>query len=299
MGLNLVSGAEFMKIAYLINAHKNFEQLERLVSRLDHHEVDFFIHIDKKIDDVGFALLRDSLKKYQLTLISNRVDVTWAGFSQIQATINGLQSIVQSGNNYDYICLISGQDYPITNNEGILDFLARNNGLEFVECYEISADSRAPFLVRFERYSLLEQVNNCFLRLYLERALRVLLPKRKIPKDFKKYGGSSWWAISSDCARYLVNFVETEKAFVDFFRYAICPDETFFQTVIMNSPYSSRVHPDNLHYTNWEPGAVNPRTLRQHDFTGITSSAKLFARKFDTCLDQGILDLLDNFTTDL
>jgi glycerol-3-phosphate responsive antiterminator len=37
-----------MKIAYLVLAHGNFEQLERLIKALDDEGAAFFIHVDKK-----------------------------------------------------------------------------------------------------------------------------------------------------------------------------------------------------------------------------------------------------------
>ena len=37
-----------MKLAILIQCHKNPEQINRLLERLDHPSVDCFVHIDKK-----------------------------------------------------------------------------------------------------------------------------------------------------------------------------------------------------------------------------------------------------------
>ena len=286
-----------MKIAYLINAHKNFDQLERLVSRLNHDAVDFFIHIDKKVDAASLSRLVDSLKKYSPTLIPKRVDVSWGGFSQIEATVNGLHSIIASGNSYDYICFLSGQDYPIQSNEKILGFLSNHKGCEFIDCYEVSPASHAEALVRFERYSLFEEISNPLLRLYLERALRVLLPKRRLPKGYRTFGGSSWWTISFDCAKYLIKFIDEQRSFFNFFRYALCPDETFFQTLIMNSPYNTKVYNDNLRHIDWPAGQVNPRILTSNDLARILSSMKLFARKFDVSSDEEILNLIDHHIT--
>jgi hypothetical protein len=46
-----------MRFAYLILAHANPKQLQRLVNRLSHPCVDFYIHIDLKIAIQNFQPL--------------------------------------------------------------------------------------------------------------------------------------------------------------------------------------------------------------------------------------------------
>jgi hypothetical protein len=71
------------------------------------------------------------------------------------------------------------------------------------------------------------------------------------------------------------------------------PDETFFQTVLMNSPYKNRISYDNLRYITWPPGSRHPMTLDRRDFDTFMDSNKLFARKFDTTVDADVLDMID------
>ena len=286
-----------MKIAYLINAHCKFKQLERLIGKLNNPNAVVFLHIDKKVDDSSFTSLKVLLNKYNVKYIKKRVDVIWAGFTQVEATINGLEEISSSSMDFDYINFISGQDYPIKHNEFIQQFLCRNKGFEFIECYEISTCSHAEAMVRFQRYCLVEKIKNGFVRLNTERALRVLLPKRKVPLGYRTYGGSSWWTISADCASYILDFVNKEIKATNFFKLALCPDETFFQTIIMNSEFNKKVYSNNLRYINWEKGKVNPRVLTRRDYDDIKCSDKLFARKFDSDLDEEILDKIDSDTT--
>lgn len=284
-----------MRIAYLINAHKNFKQLERLVATLNTKDVCFFIHIDKKVDASGFAKLSECLEKYNTMFVSDRVGMKWGGFSQVEATINGLQTIIGSGKSFDYINFISGQDYPIKHNAFILEFLSSNRGYEFIEYCELSPNGWEGAMTRFERYWLHDIINNTPVCSLIQNVLSVLLPKRKIPKGYNAFGGSSWWTISSDCARYILDFVDKERKFVDFFRLTLCPDEIFFQTIIMNSEYITRICNNNLRYIDWSEGESNPKVLSKVDFNLLLSSNKLFARKFDTNLDEQVLDMLDDY----
>lgn len=64
-----------MKIAYLITAYQDPEQLMLLVQSLGHHH--FYIHIDKKYDDGPFKALLSSVST--VYWIADRVKIAWGG----------------------------------------------------------------------------------------------------------------------------------------------------------------------------------------------------------------------------
>ena len=45
----------------------------------------------------------------------------------------------------------------------------------------------------------------------------------------------------------------------------------------------------------WIANPPHPKTLVSDDFVSLSTSNKLFARKFDEALDAGILDNIDRF----
>lgn len=49
--------------------------------------------------------------------------------------------------------------------------------------------------------------------------------------------------------------------YIKLFKHSLCPDECFFQTLVMNSPFAGSVKP-YLHYIKWEKGKSSPRTCR-------------------------------------
>src|SRR6185437_6905884 len=122
-----------MKVAHLILAHKNPAQLERLVNALAHPSFDIYIHLDKKTDITPFRYLAE---KNNVFLVADRAAVHWAGYGTIQATINGFRAILPNPA-YDYINVISAQDFPLRSAENIYRFIAENQGAEFITCESI------------------------------------------------------------------------------------------------------------------------------------------------------------------
>ena len=290
-----------MKLGYIINVHKNFSQLERLLSRLYCDEAYFFIHVDKKVGKDIFLQLVDSLSKYQPKFVENRICVNWGGFSQVQATLLGLQILLESRVHCEYVNFISGQDYPLCSNQVINNFFKSNQGKEFICYHDLQFGGWSDKEERVTKYHFPDYYKT--LKIDASEHPRVLgkfesmvnriLPLRILPNGYRAYGGWSWWSLSIECVQYVFRFIGENRDFVNFFRYSLCPDEIFFQTIIMNSPYRERVVNDDLRYVVWSVGQSNPKTFEENDFSDIVSSNKLFARKFDMSQNSKILDLID------
>src|SRR5882724_11649229 len=99
-----------MRLAHLIITYTNPSQTERMIRRMQHPDFDFYIHADKKIDIRPYLFLANIQQVY---LIHNRVDVVWGGYATVETTLQCTKEIFATGREYDYIHLMSGQDYPI------------------------------------------------------------------------------------------------------------------------------------------------------------------------------------------
>lgn len=78
-----------MKIAILIQCHKNPKQINLLLERLNHPDIDCYLHIDKKANFAGEIIHRENV-----FVLPNkqRVSVEWARISQVDATLNLLHA---------------------------------------------------------------------------------------------------------------------------------------------------------------------------------------------------------------
>lgn len=276
-----------MRIAHLILAHKNPAQLERLLNALDHPGFEFYIHIDKKTDERAFRHIFNRASVYP---VRNRASIYWAGYGTIQATINGFKEILP--HNYDYVNVISAQDFPIKSADYIYQYVLDRKGKEFITCESIDAEwSEAASRVR--QYHLINwQIPG---RHRLETVINKLLPPRKFPFDHKIVGRANWFTLTPAAIEYALQFIEDHPKLVRYYKYCWGADEFIFSTILYNSPFKERIV-DNLVYVDWSgPKTGHPKILGAKDFDRLKSSSKLFARKFDMDEDSLIFSLLEEW----
>lgn len=276
-----------MKLAHLILAHNQPRQLERLIRRLAHPDADTYIHLDKKTPIADFEHLKDIENVY---FIQNRVKVYWGTFAIVQATLNGFNEIIQSGKNYQYVNLLSGQDYPLKPQDAIHQYLEKNAGTAFMDYLLFEPDWREA-LPRVQSYHF----NNLRVpgKFALQGWVNKVMPQRKMPNGLIPVGRSQWFTVPLECVVYMCDYWQKNAALRRFIKLTWAPDEFIFQTILYNSVYKNRMVNDGLRYIDWSNGGVSPKTLTLDDAGALMESGKLFARKFDMDKHAGILDHID------
>jgi hypothetical protein len=296
-----------MRIAYVILAHKLPEQLVRLVRKLDTKEDSFFIHIDKKADDETYKRISEPLRSFKNVRFLDRLVCNYGDFTHVGATLHGIQEIITSGFQYDYVILLTGQDYPIKTNGYIRQVLEKCDSKSFMEYFTLPSNEHWKnenggldrlnywhFNIRGRSLSFPKKggFEQSFLDSVGSAMAGILPARRKIPLNYNLFGGSAYWCLSRECIEYLNKFVRENAAFVRFFRHVLLPEEIFFQTVLLNSPLADRLVNDNLRCINWT-GSWHPEIFRLKDFKTFINTDGLFARKFDTSIDAEVLDEID------
>ena len=96
------------------------------------------------------------------------------------------------------------------------------------------------------------------------------------------FGGSSWWSLTTTCVAWVLQYVDEHPELLRRLWMTHVPEEVFFPTVVMASPFADRVVNDHLRYMDWTPrNGNNPAVLDMSDAERIDRSGKLFARKLD------------------
>ncbi len=310
-----------MTISYIILAHKNPEQVKRLVQKLSHKDCYFYIHVDKKTDISPFLEKFSQIKNVFFMPDNDRELLIWGDFSIVQATLTVMRKII-TDERTGYVVLLSGQDYPIKSNTHIQSFFTKNRGKEFIDCHSMPdqiwqeeglrrltkykcalSEKRyhnvsCPSLFEASFYTRDNFRNICRCIKYRKWGfLLKLFKKRRIPNYIKSYGWSQWWALSLETVQKIISYIEKRPEYFTYHKDSSCPDEIFFQSIVINM-YKDNMAAicEDIHHIDWHRrGIYSPLTFTSWDINILKNQPahKLFARKFDSDIDAAILDALD------
>lgn len=273
-------------------AHKKPEQLSRLVSRLNHPNSDIYVHLDKKVCAKDMSKFKDIRN---VTFIENRLACNWGGNSLLMAIIGSVEEVLATEKDYDFVNLLSGQDYPLLNAERMFKYFQSNKNINFLD-FEESFDCEwwQTARSRYEKYHFTDY--DFPGRYVIQKVINKLAPKRKFPYRISLFGSnkSTWWSITGDCAKYITERLKRDKMLVSFLKYSWGTDEFVISSLIMNTKFKDQTINNNLRYIDWSHNKVNPKILTIDDFEKLKDSNMLFARKFDSEVDVKILDEIDD-----
>jgi hypothetical protein len=286
-----------LKVAYLILAHNTPNHVRRLVRALDSPNAVFVIHVDRKSDIEPF--LGGLSSKANVIFLKNRVAVYWQEYSIIAATLRLIEEAVKHGP--DYVCLLSGSDYPLRSASYIEDFFSRRRGEEFINLVPIPCDEVDKPIGRVADYWV-ETPFGGRVVFKITYRLNLLLQRLGVKRDHTRvfnglvpYAGSQWWALTGDACRHILAFVEQRPEVMKFMRHVWTPDESFFQLVIGNSPFAARVT-RSLWYTDWSRMPVQAPAII--DMTHLDRFVKADVIMADDRYGKGELLFARKFTDD-
>jgi hypothetical protein len=199
------------------------------------------------------------------------------------------------------MCLLSGSDYPTKPTTEIEKFLRQSNGQYIHYWHDLNSKDRQR--IRHHHYQWKIAIDNWIHSIplvraswrYIWRLYFALTPKRKYPAPFIPYKGSQWWALTSDCVAHAISYTDNNPEFLQFHKTTLCPDETYFHSIVRGSPLAENIEPQPLpgeqqyrnglfalHYIDWRGDTPrSPKILDETDFVSIKQSKSLFARKFE------------------
>lgn len=280
-----------MRLAYIVLAYKLPSQAVRLVRKLSDDGVTFFVHVDRKTPDDVYEAIVAGLRDVPRVEWLSRRRCYWSGFGIVAAMLEAIERIAGDPDGFEYTTSLAADTYPLRSNREIRAYLRSLEGRSVLE--------HEPFPARGLTGGGLERIErwhspNVFGRhaSFPNRYGNILL-KRRFPAGLQPYSGSGGWCLSSDCVRYVAGFVVANPRFVRFFKRVFAPDESLFQTIVLNSRFADSLVNDDLRYIDWSGPHPLPKILTSADFDALMGSGDLFARKFDIRRDAEILDLID------
>jgi hypothetical protein len=294
-----------MRLAWLVLAHKHPEQLGRLVRRLAFDDSQVFIHVDRDTATDVYRSMENDLRKLANVTFLTRYRVDWGGTrtSQLRATLAGLEEILSRGAPFDRLTLLSGQDYLLRPTADIASFFEEHRTESYIEHFPLPRGAGRCYAGNLDRIGWeVDGGVHRYERWYFRwRGLHWRFPnavlrvpvRRKLPDGLTPFGGEAYWSLPRRAVDYVHGFSRERPKVVRFFRHVACPEEMFFQTVLLNSPLRDEVVNDQLRYIEWHFEDDHPVVLTAADFDDIVRSGALFARKFDVTVDSTVLDMID------
>lgn len=297
-----------MRIAYILSAYTDAPHLRRLVDALDDGWADFYVHIDRKVDDTPF---RKQLAGRAIFV--PRHWISWGGWEQVEYQKELLKAVMQSGVEYGRVVCLSGQDYPLWSRQAIRSCFERQSDSEFIIGMNLTRSGESRFLRRVTHYHPFRDLpwRNNWLKNKLVvagRWLMRLLPLRKPAcvtlqggSEVDVYFGSDYWALTETCARYVYDALCREKKVVRYFRHSFVPSEMCIQTLVFNSPFAGKaIRYDGayrglhaltpLHYIEYGKCI---KLLTADDWPRLRKSGKMFARKVVSGHSDALVSLIN------
>ena len=306
-----------MRIGFVLQTYRSLDQVGRLVDTLNKGCPDSLIVITHSGPRDGLAeLTRKHRISHVLPAVSGR-----GQFGLVDSYLSALRWLRRQSLSYDWIVLLSGQDYPIRPLTEFTQVLERSqhdgyfyhfdpldggtgsgplswSREEAIDRYffryaclkdDLSATQRALLRIPRQALALTHQyrLNTSFGLRLGRRAATPFSP------DFRLYGGNYWHTIRRECAEAVLDFVDENPNVVDHFRHVVLPDESFIQTVLLNAK-QFRISSSDLRYFDFSNSHLgHSKILGPADLESVFASKCYFGRKFDAVSHPTILDILD------
>lgn len=211
----------------MIQAHKNSKYICLLAKK--NPDVNFYIHVDKKSQQTFDEISIQNISN--VTLLKERINVYWGGYSQVIATLKLLNSALKNPNN-QYFHFISGECFPIKSFNEIEQEWNISPENNYIESYFHKKNN-------WRLKVSMPHTDTIFFRTFLGKVLNktiklssYILKTSKIPtKNY--YYGSSWFSINKELAKFIIN-ISHSTDFFDTFKRTPCCDEHALQILVRN-----------------------------------------------------------------
>lgn len=282
-----------MKQAVLITAYKNIPHLLRIMDHFDEN-FRFYIHVDKN-SQLSQEEIRYLSQHSKTGAFSQSFKTRWGGSAHLHSILHLMQKAAQEPE-IEYVHLISGHDFPIKSAAYFREFIQKNQGAEFMEYFPLPTDKwENGGLDRLKYFHVHDLINakgkyGPWIHRFIAVQKKLGISRNLDFKDMVLHGGSTWWSLSRQAVSYILNFLKENPWFLKKFRFSFCAEEIVIQTVLLNSPFKSKIQNSNLRLIVWEYRNGNiPAVLDESDLEKIHASNHLFARRFEYPVSEALL----------
>ncbi|KAJ8413600.1 hypothetical protein AAFF_G00081070, partial [Aldrovandia affinis] len=290
-----------VRIAFVLVVHgRASRQLQRLFKAIYHTSHFYYIHVDQRSDYLHRQVVALASQYPNVRVTPWRMSTIWGGASLLTMYLRSMADLLAMRDwSWDFFINLSAADYPIRANNQLVAFLTKYRDMNFIK-------SHGRDNARFIRKQGLD-------RLFFECDTHMWrLGDRRIPEGISVDGGSDWFLLNRKLVEYVINSQDNLVTNMKrFYSYTLLPAESFFHTVLENSPHCESMVDNNLRITNWNRKlgckcqykhivdwcGCSPNDFKPADFHRFQQTARptFFARKFEASVNQEIVNQLDGF----
>ena len=303
-----------MKVCYLIQTHKNPEQIYRLIRTIKKSSSNSQVIVSHDFSGCNLDVAPlDDLSGVQVLSAKGARGVDFAIF---QNYLDAVEWLLSNNIDFDWLVNLTGQDYPIQPISQIENFLAETSYDGFLEYFEVfSKESHWSIREGYTRYyykyqqiinnlpeSQKQLLNSLKVINYIQPFFRInfsygitlgFRSSTPFNENFICYGGSFFCTLSRKCIEYLYEFTQANPDVVNYYKGVCVSVESYIQTVLLNSRLFKLCNDSKRYFDFSKTRNGHPRMLTTEDYSSLVQSNAHFARKFDLNKDSNILELLD------
>ncbi|KAL4836028.1 hypothetical protein H8958_010469 [Nasalis larvatus] len=307
-----------VRIAFVLVVHgRASRQLQRMFKAIYHKDHFYYIHVDKV-----------SRQYSNVRVTPWRMATIWGGASLLSTYLQSMRDLLEMTDwPWDFFINLSAADYPIRTNDQLVAFLSRYRDMNFLKSHGRD-NARAAIITgtcATDCRKHLTDIHSFYNdpmtfirkqgldRLFLECDAHMWrLGDRRIPEGIAVDGGSDWFLLNRKFVEYVTfSTDDLVTKMKQFYSYTLLPAESFFHTVLENSPHCDTMVDNNLRITNWNRKlgckcqykhivdwcGCSPNDFKPQDFHRFQQTARptFFARKFEAVVNQEIIGQLDYY----
>jgi hypothetical protein len=294
-------------------SHKNPKQIYRLIRTIKQFNPNSYILLSH---DFASCSLDTLMFKHFSGIDFQFATGERGDFSLVEKYLSGINRLLSNNIDFDWLIALSAQDYPIQPLSEIENLLSKTKYDGFLEFFKVfSPESHWSMREGCQRYlyqykknpislpkwiisilkitKIMNYLQNCF-SINFDYGFRFGTKKKPIFDDcFHCYGGLFFTILSKECIEYLDDFSKTNTHIVEYYKNVILPEESFIQTVLVNSNRFNLYNQCKHYIDFYNSTHGHPAILTVKDYDAMTQKKYYFARKFDINVDSKILDMLD------
>jgi len=251
-------------LAFVIMIHSEFEvRLPTLLSSLYSKHHTYIIHVDLSTKEDSYVWLRQFLDEFcskhgatNVFLLSERFYGSWGSVTLVYQELAAMAELVKmersgQARRFSHVINLSAFDFPIKPLPQLEAFLRASQDISFMEVLppEVRREARQAELYLPCNRTLL--ITNFSTNQVCGSGSANWMFKHN-PKWV--YGeGSQWHFLSRSFVEYLVTSLDPIELLFSM-KFTLIPDEAFFQSAMLSSPFTSKLKDYNYRYLPWSDG---------------------------------------------